>query len=110
MSAPTIPSGSWLNDEQYAEFREAYEYARNRPQASGALSKLTPQEAYYVWQYLQRGYVRQDAEAAETRGRRLFNTLAEDLWAMPSMSGVGWRELPAEDRTLWMMAADAAAG
>jgi hypothetical protein len=108
MTATPIAPGSWLHEDRFATFRAAYAYASARTQAIPGLSKLTPEDAWYVWHFLQRGHLRMD-RTAEDRGRAAFEALVDDLWSMPTMSGMAWHELPDEARVLWMAAADAVA-
>jgi hypothetical protein len=52
-AAQGIREDSWLNDdtisEDFAAFREGYAYARNMTHAIPGLSKISAEEAYYVW-------------------------------------------------------------
>jgi hypothetical protein len=73
------------------------------------LSKLTPEQSYYVWLFLQRGMLRQDP-GAEARGQRLHAALQDEMPGMPAWSGLGWHELPTEVRAMWTHAAEAASG
>jgi hypothetical protein len=47
--APKIKPDSWLNEERFAAFVEAYYYASGQTQAIIGLSKLEPEDMYYVW-------------------------------------------------------------
>lgn len=53
--APRISPDSWLNEERFAEFVRGYNYACNATMAIEPLSKLTPEETYWLWSILQHG-------------------------------------------------------
>jgi hypothetical protein len=54
-AAPPIDSDSWLNLDSYAEFRSAYAYASTQTRAIGALSRLEPEEVFYLFEALECG-------------------------------------------------------
>lgn len=62
MALPIEPD-SWLNEERFAEFKRAYEYASSQTLAIEPLSKLSPEETYYVFAALRRGYERRSYRA-----------------------------------------------
>lgn len=65
--APQIEASSWLQEERFAAFRSAYAYASAKSVSVLGLSKLKPEDAYFVWLMLQRGMDRQDGQGASTR-------------------------------------------
>lgn len=62
--APRIDAESWLWEERFEAFREAYGYASSQTRAIPALAKLSPEEAYWLWFSLDRGMSRVQAGAA----------------------------------------------
>ena len=105
LMAPQIGPKSWLQEERFARFREAYAYASHRSNAVPGLSRVSPEDAYYIWLYLDRGMRRQDVDAV-ARGRAAFERLQDDLWSMPAMAGLDWPELPSEVQAMWVHAVD----
>lgn len=53
--ARPIRADSWLNEDRFREFRAAYTYAAAKTLAIPGLSKIDPEEAFYVWRIIQRG-------------------------------------------------------
>ncbi len=53
--APQIKSDSFLRDKEYIDFVWAYEYASTQTRAIIGLSKLTPEDAYFVFKAIERG-------------------------------------------------------
>ena len=53
--APKISDKSWLNDPEYANFVAGYEYASTQTRAIHGLSKITPEEAYFIYEAIKRG-------------------------------------------------------
>lgn len=53
--AQGIRDDSWLHEERFAEFRRAYGYAAGKLRAIEPLSKITAEEAYWVWSIIQHG-------------------------------------------------------
>jgi hypothetical protein len=53
--APWISDDSWLREDRFEDFRWAYGYASTQTHAISGLSKITPEEAYYVWASIERG-------------------------------------------------------
>lgn len=55
--APGIKEDSWLNrgDEEFEEFKKGYAYASAQTMAIPGLSKLSPEDLYYVWSAIKRG-------------------------------------------------------
>jgi hypothetical protein len=51
-----IREDSWLHEERFAEFRRAYSYAAAKTHAIPGLSKISAEEAYYVWRIIQHGH------------------------------------------------------
>lgn len=53
--APAIKETSWLQEDRFENFRAAYGYASTQTHAIMAMSKLTPEEAYHLFEALKRG-------------------------------------------------------
>jgi len=53
--APQIDKDSWLMDPAYDQFRRAYAYASTQSAAIPGLANLSPEQAYHVYQALERG-------------------------------------------------------
>jgi hypothetical protein len=53
--APKISEKSWLNDSEYDNFVAGYEYASTQTHAIHGLSKITPEEAYFIFEAIKRG-------------------------------------------------------
>ena len=53
--APKISKNSWLKDPEYASFVAGYEYASTQTRAIHGLSKITPEEAYFIYEAIKRG-------------------------------------------------------
>jgi hypothetical protein len=58
MMAAPISEDSWLNEPRFAAFVSAYHYASVKTRAIPALSQIAPEDAYYVWLFIQRGMER----------------------------------------------------
>lgn len=56
--AQGIREDSWLKEARFDAFRAGYEYAAAKTQAMPGLTKITAEEAYYVWSLIQRGIER----------------------------------------------------
>ena len=56
--APRIGADSWLQQDRFAAFREAYAYAANTTNAIPGLSRIDPEDAYYIWSSIQHGHER----------------------------------------------------
>lgn len=48
LAHPNIREGSWLNEPRFAWFRVGYAYACTQRYAAGGISKVPPEELYYV--------------------------------------------------------------
>ena len=55
LAAAQINKKSWLNDEEYKSFIAGYEYASTQTRAIKGLSKISPEEAYFVYEAIKRG-------------------------------------------------------
>ena len=55
ISAPRISKNSWLNEPEYANFVAGYEYAGTQTRAIHGLSKISPEEAYFIYEAIKRG-------------------------------------------------------
>lgn len=55
MLAPSIAEDSWLKDAEYESFRNAYGYASTQSRAIIGLSKVTPEDAYFIYEAIERG-------------------------------------------------------
>jgi len=55
ISANQIGESSWLMEDEFTDFRKAYEYASTQTRAISALSKCTPEEIYFVFDALKDG-------------------------------------------------------
>jgi len=53
--APAIRPDSWLNEDRFADFRAAWGYAATQTHAIIAMSQLTPEQAYHLYEALKRG-------------------------------------------------------
>lgn len=59
---------SWLHEERFAEFVAAYRFATSHfSRAAIAFSKVTPQDAYWIWQTITTGFERNRRVAEERR-------------------------------------------
>ena len=59
VSAPNrIAPDSWLQADEYADFRRAYRYAATQSAAIPALAKCSPEEMYKTFEALKRGWNR----------------------------------------------------
>ena len=56
--ATTIKDDSWLNDKRHKTFKAAWEYASTQTLAITAMSKITPEQAYYLHEALKKGEAR----------------------------------------------------
>lgn len=57
-------SGSWINEDRFAPFREALNYARGHfSRAAFAFAKVTPEDAYWIHATIQHGFDRQRRQA-----------------------------------------------
>lgn len=54
-TAPKISKESWLNDPEYANFVVGYEYAATQTRAIQGLSKISPEDAYFIYEAIKRG-------------------------------------------------------
>jgi len=55
IKASIISKKSWLNDPEYSSFVAGYEYASTQTRAIHGLSKITPEEAYFIFEAIWRG-------------------------------------------------------
>lgn len=55
ITAPQISKDSWLNDSEYANFVAGYEYAMTQTRAIQGLSKVAPEQAYFIYEAIKRG-------------------------------------------------------
>ena len=55
IKASKISNTSWLNAPEYANFMAGYEYASTQTRAIHGLSKITPEEAYFIYEAIKRG-------------------------------------------------------
>ena len=55
IKAEKISEKSWLNASEYADFVAGYEYASTQTRAIHGLSKITPEEAYFIYEAIKRG-------------------------------------------------------
>ena len=55
IKAQKISKESWLNDPEYADFVAGYEYASTQTRSIHGLSKITPEEAYFIYESIKRG-------------------------------------------------------
>lgn len=54
-----LTSESWLHEERFAEFVEAYRFASSHfSRAAVAYSKVTPEDAYWIWKTITTGFER----------------------------------------------------
>lgn len=51
-----IRPDSWLHEDRFTAFRHAYSYASAKTHAIPGLSKISAEEAYYVWRIIQHGF------------------------------------------------------
>lgn len=51
-----IRPNSWLHEDRFTAFRHAYSYAAAKTHAIPGLSKISAEEAYYVWRIIQHGF------------------------------------------------------
>lgn len=59
---------SWLHEERFAEFLAAYQYAASHfSRAARSFSKVTPQDAYWIWTTIDKGFARNRRIAEEER-------------------------------------------
>jgi hypothetical protein len=58
MMAQPIGENSWLQQARFEQFRSAYAYASVKTRAIPALSVIAPEDAYFVWLFIQRGMER----------------------------------------------------
>lgn len=63
--APDIEPDSWLMQDKYTKFRTAYQYAAGKAWARPALSRINPEQAYFVWLFIQEGIEGQGEEAKD---------------------------------------------
>lgn len=54
--ARNIDEDSWLNEDRFRTFRAAYGYASGKTRAIEPLSKISAEEAYWVWRIIQGGF------------------------------------------------------
>lgn len=55
----------WTEEDRFAAFRDAYEYARSHfSQAAQAHAKVNRREAYRIWRTIQYGFERQERDTA----------------------------------------------
>lgn len=54
--APAISDDSWLCRDEYKTFRSAYDYAAQKTRAIEPLSKVTPEDAYWIHRIIQHGF------------------------------------------------------
>jgi hypothetical protein len=80
--APTVAVDSWLNEERFAWFRQAYGYAATQSNAIPALAKLTPEDTYYLYAALHYG---DDRDAPTDAGR--LGVLTAELHAAQTIIG-----------------------
>jgi hypothetical protein len=61
-----LPTESWLHEDRFAEFLAAYRYAAGHfSQAAPAFSKVTPEDAYWIWKTITAGVERNRRVSAE---------------------------------------------
>lgn len=48
--AQRIDESSWLMGDEFADFRDRYSYAATQTRAIYGLSKVTPEEVYWIWE------------------------------------------------------------
>lgn len=65
LMAPKISASSWLQRDEYSNFRAAYGYAAGKMRAIEPLSKLDPEEVYWLWVILQHGFEYYDRNDTE---------------------------------------------
>ena len=53
--ASAIKEDSWLNDEDYKNFKTAWGYASTQTRAIPAMSAITPEQGYFLFEALKRG-------------------------------------------------------
>lgn len=54
---PAIPEDSWLQRDEYEQFRLAYSYAQNSTMALDPFSHVTAEQAYLIWWFIDHGMV-----------------------------------------------------
>lgn len=54
-AAQGIRDDSWLQEDRFADFRTGYNYASGKMNAIPGLSKVTAEEAYYIYTMIRRG-------------------------------------------------------
>lgn len=62
LMARPISQDSWLQDPTYSSFRTACAYASLKTRAIPGLAVIEPEDAYYVWLFIQRGMSRQEQD------------------------------------------------
>lgn len=55
IKSQNISKESWLNDPEYANFVAGYGYAATQTRAIRGLIKISPEEAYFVYEAIKRG-------------------------------------------------------
>ncbi len=55
IKSPNISKDSWLNEPEYTSFVAGYEYASTQTRSIHGLSKITPEEAYFIYEAIKRG-------------------------------------------------------
>jgi hypothetical protein len=53
--ASSIKDDSWLNDEKYKDFRAAWGYASTQTRSIPAMSAITPEQGFFLFEALKRG-------------------------------------------------------
>jgi len=63
--APGIKEDSWLNrgDKEFEEFKKYYSYASTQTLAIYGLSKITPEELYYIWSAMRRAEAKDESNS-----------------------------------------------
>lgn len=58
LKAQSIKEDSWLNEEKYDAFRQAWDYASTQTRAIPAMAHMTPEQGWWLLEALQRGLER----------------------------------------------------
>lgn len=73
VSVPQVSEKSWLNNREYRSFVAGYEYATTQTRAISGLSKISPEEAYFIYEAIKHGILMNKSNLPRYTVRRVHD-------------------------------------
>lgn len=77
---PQISKDSWLNSPEYSSFVAGYEYAATQTRAIPGLSKISPEEAYFIYEAIKHGILMSKSNLPRYTVRRVHDN--NEQWGL----------------------------